>query len=210
MNRIRITFSKFDNAIWIGNLDLHRMWARVFRRNGMPIAYSQGFNPQPRIQFASALPLGLMSKCEILDVWLTEYMSVDEIKVCLSDSLPRGIEINDIKMVDLKEKSLQSQLSSVEYSVYLDGSISRSELLNCVSIFMVRDQIQRKLRGKEYDLRPLVESLDVNGCNDSLVLVMRLTSKPSKTGRAGEVLDELGINSKNIVRSGLFFVDNDE
>ena len=75
---------------------------------------------------------------------------------------------------------------------------------------MVRDQIQRKLRGKEYDLRPLVESLDVNGCNDSLVLVMRLTSKPSKTGRAGEVLDELGINSKNIVRSGLFFVDNDE
>ncbi|SVD14292.1 uncharacterized protein METZ01_LOCUS367146, partial [marine metagenome] len=120
MYRIRITFSKYGKARWIGNLDLHRTWARILRRAGVPIAYSQGFNPQPKMQLASALPLGIVSICEILDIWVIEPISNDRLKNDLAISLPSGIEIIQIVETDLNEKSLQSRLRAAEYVIELE------------------------------------------------------------------------------------------
>ena len=100
MYRMRITFSKFGKARWIGNLDLHRTWARILRRAKVPIAYSQGFNPQPRMQLASALPLGVVSQCEILDIWVLEPISTDSLKNDLAIGVPSGIEVIEIVEVD--------------------------------------------------------------------------------------------------------------
>ena len=128
MYRIRITFSKFGKARWIGNLDLHRTWARILRRAGVPIAYSQGFNPQPRMQLASALPLGIMSECELLDIWVLENISTDILQKDLATGLPSGIEVIKIVGVELKEKSLQSRLLAAEYLIELGDYIDIYEL----------------------------------------------------------------------------------
>ena len=75
--RIRITFSKSGAMQYVGHLDLHRSWERTFRRSGLPLAYSQGFHPQPRLNLACALPRGFTSQCEIFDAWLEQDVPID-------------------------------------------------------------------------------------------------------------------------------------
>ena len=68
--RLRITFSKTGSLRYTGHLDLQTVWERTARRAGLTLAYTQGFHPGPRIQIASALPLGIAGTAEIVDLWL--------------------------------------------------------------------------------------------------------------------------------------------
>ena len=70
--RIRVTFSKTYHMRYTSHLDVHRTWERTLRRARLPLAYSQGFNPRPKINLAAALPLGFTSDCEIVEFWLDE------------------------------------------------------------------------------------------------------------------------------------------
>ena len=78
--RLRLTFTKTDSLKYIGHLDLHRTLERTLRRAGLPIAYSQGFNPQPRMNLAEALPLGITSECEVMDVWCEKPIDLEQAK----------------------------------------------------------------------------------------------------------------------------------
>ena len=77
--RLRLTFAKTEAMRFTGHLDLHHTWERTFRRAGLPLAYSQGFNPHPRLNLASALPLGFTSECEVIDVWLEQEMEPEQV-----------------------------------------------------------------------------------------------------------------------------------
>ena len=70
--RLRARFAKRESLKYISHLDLARTWERVFRRAGLPVVYSQGFNPRPRFQIAAALPVGVTGQSELLDIWLSE------------------------------------------------------------------------------------------------------------------------------------------
>src|SRR5512136_2023173 len=70
--RLRIVFSKTGSLRYTGHLDLQTVWERTVRRAGLPLAYTHGFHPGPKIQIASALPLGFIGRCEIVDIWLQE------------------------------------------------------------------------------------------------------------------------------------------
>ena len=70
--RIRIQFTKEGALRYISHLDLHSLMERSTRRAGLPLAYSQGFHPQPKIQLAAALALGFASTAELVDIWLND------------------------------------------------------------------------------------------------------------------------------------------
>ena len=210
MYRMRITFSKFGKARWIGNLDLHRTWARILRRAKVPIAYSQGFNPQPRMQLASALPLGSMSECEILDIWVLEAITTATLQNNLATGLPSGIEVIEITAVDLKEKSLQSRLRAAEYIIELEDYIDLNVLQEIIDKLLNMKSIIRQNRGKDYDMRALIQELDiVSGDSIPQKMFVRLSACPGATGRPSELLEYMGINAKSINRTKLLFVDND-
>ncbi len=78
--RVRILFAKTDAMRFIGNLDLHKAWERSCRRAGLPLAYSQGYNPQPKLNLASALPLGFTSQAELIDIWLEQVLPLAAIE----------------------------------------------------------------------------------------------------------------------------------
>ncbi len=115
--RIRIFFSKNEAMRFTGHLDLHKTWERIFRRAGLPLAYSQGFHPQPRLNLACALPLGFTSQAEILDAWLENPMSLQDVQTELGHAAPPGIAIDQIEEVDQKDPALQTQVSSSEYII---------------------------------------------------------------------------------------------
>ena len=193
MMRIRITFSKTEAMRYTGHLDLHRAWERTFRRAGLPIAYSQGFHPQPRINLACALPLGFTSICDLADAWLDHDLPVSHIEQALVNNLPPGIIIQHIEGIDSHLPSLQSQVVSAVYSITCSERIPN--LSEKITIIQNSTSLPRERRNKSYDLRLLIEELyqakDDNP--DHPHLILRMAAREGATGRPEEVLAVMGI-----------------
>lgn len=206
--RARITFSKQGALRYIGHLDLHRVWERAMRRADLPLAYSQGFHPQPKISLAAALPLGFSSRAEVLDVRLNEEIPAGEISERLKDNLPPDIKITDVRIVDENLPALQTRTLSAAYDVHLTEPVDGSGLKRGVEELMMSESLIRERRGKTYDLRPLIEMLSVIEQADGRVwLKMTLAAREGATGRPEEVLSALGIepDSARVERTRLIF-----
>lgn len=206
--RARITFTKQGALRYTGHLDLHRLWERAMRRAELPLSYSQGFHPQPKISLASALPLGFSSLGEVLDVRLNEDMSTEDIATRLKDSLPMDIKITGVEIVDEQAPALQTQVLSAAYNVHLTEPVDGSELTRKAGELMMSESLPRERRGKFYDLRPLIEMLSVvTDANGTVWLRMTLSAREGATGRPEEVLNALGIEPEytRIERTRLIF-----
>lgn len=188
--RIRITFAKQGALRYTGHLDLHRLWERAARRAELPLAYSQGFHPQPKMTIAAALPLGFSSRCEVIDMRLEHDVPLDGLCDKLQGTLPTGIQVFNVESVDEKSPALQTQVASAEYEVHLTEAVDSSELKRRIDSVMESESIIRERRGKTYDLRPLMEELNLSSEGK---IFMRLAAREGATGRPEEVLDILGI-----------------
>lgn len=188
--RIRITFSKLGALRYTGHLDLHRLWERAARRAELPLAYSQGFHPQPKMNIAAALPLGFSSRCEVLDMRLEHEISLEGLREQLQETLPPGIQVASIEKVDDKLPALQTLVNSAEYEITLMEAVDGAELKRKIDSVMESSSIIRERRGKTYDLRPLIYELKPENGDK---IFMRLAAREGATGRPEEVLDLLGI-----------------
>jgi radical SAM-linked protein len=201
--RIRITFAKQGALRYIGHLDLHKMWESATRRAGIALAYSQGFHPQPKIQLASALPLGFSSRCEVADMWVEDEVTED-FQTRLQTALPPGIIIQNTIQVDDRAPALQTQVTASEFDIVLLDEIDPDALTRRLSAALEADSIPRERRGKPYDLRPLIETLTFSP-SPTASLRMRLTAREGATGRPEEVLAvlEIPLESTRIERTKL-------
>jgi len=100
--RLRLVFAKKKQIKYIGHLDLVLAWERALRRAQMPLAYSKGFNPHPKIQVASSLPLGATSSAEIMDIILNQPVPPAEALARIRAALPLGLELHSVEEVPLK------------------------------------------------------------------------------------------------------------
>jgi len=206
--RARITFTKQGALRYTGHLDLHRLWERAMRRAGLPLTYSQGFHPQPKISLASALPLGFSSRGEVLDVRFNDELATQEIADRLKGSLPRDIQITQVESVDERAPALQTQVLSAEYDVQLTEPVDGAKLKRRIDEAMQAKSLPRERRGKFYDLRLLIESLGFEeNPNGKKHLLMTLSAREGATGRPEEVLNVLGIEPEctRIERTKLIF-----
>jgi radical SAM-linked protein len=193
MIRVRVHYKKGEALQYVANLDLHRIWERTFRRAQIPLAYSQGFHPQPRMHQACPLPLGFTSRCEMLDFWCDPDLPLDELQSRLVTTVQPGIEIQTLEEVPLKSTSLQAAVETSLYRVTLNESVVSSDLEETVEKLVTATTCPRERRGKPYDLRALIKELRFEPGTPPAI-EMRLLVLPGATGRPEEVLDELGIN----------------
>ena len=202
--RIRITFAKQGALRYTGHLDLHRLWERAARRAELPLAYSQGFHPQPKMNLASALPLGFSSRCEVLDMRLEHEIPLEGLHEKLQNTLPTGIQVTSVESVDEKLPALQTLVASAEYEVTFTEAVDVFVLDRRIESAMDAESIIRERRGKTYDLRPLMEELKFEPPDK---IFMRLAAREGATGRPEEVLDILGIafETTRIERTQLHF-----
>lgn len=206
--RARITFTKQGALRYTGHLDLHRLWERAMRRADLPLSYSKGFHPQPKISIAAALPLGFSSRAEVVDVRFNEEISTEEIASRLKDNLPVDIKVTKVEGVDEHAPALQTQVRSAMYEVRLTEPVDRSDLTRKVGELMMSESLPRERRGKSYDLRPLIETLDVvTEANGKVSLRMTLSARDGATGRPEEVLNMLDIEPEytSVERTRLIF-----
>jgi radical SAM-linked protein len=194
--RLRIVFSKTGWLIYSSHLDLMRAWERALRRAGLPLAYSRGYNPRPKLQLARALPLGHVGEQEILDVWLEETIAVADVTRMTVPVLPEGLTISQVRQVDPKGPAMQTQVIGTAYRVTVEWDERLEKVKSRVERALSADELSHERRGKRYDLRPLIEDLRVTGVvEDEVTLRMELAARPGATGRPEAVLDVLGMGS---------------
>ena len=198
--RLRITFSKTGTLRYTGHLDLQTVWERTARRASLSLAYTHGFHPGPKIQIASALPLGFAGNAEIVDVWLdSDPGDAAETQNRLQAGAPPGLTILQIETVDEHGPALQTQVVSAEYLVTLLQPPSGPDLQQRLDDLLGASSLPRTRRDKPYDLRTLIEELTLTrtsgaqGDGQAMQICMRLSARDGATGRPEELLDALGI-----------------
>ncbi len=192
--RYRLTFCKEEPLRFTGHLDIHRAWERTFRRAGLPLAYSQGFNPRPRINIGSALPLGYTSSAELLDFWLEEEVETKTIAKALIHAQAPGLHVREVLRLETKQPALQTQIQYAAYLVHLDDPPPIAEIQAAINALMDAVTLPRERRGKSYDLRPLIETLQAKQSDGTIQLEMTLRAREGATGRPGEVLRAMNID----------------
>jgi radical SAM-linked protein len=199
MWRLRLRFGRGEEVKFISHLDIVRFWERAFRRAGIPLAYSQGFTPHPRLSVAAPLAVGVTSEAELMDIWLNRWMPPQSFMMMVKHQLPVGFDIFDAWEVGLNAPSLQCSLAFAEY---------RSEVRSERDGQWLRDSIHSLLQAKElpwhhyrgarihfYDLRALIDELWViDACDSLCVLGMRLRCDANSSGRPEQVVAALGFS----------------
>lgn len=195
MIRIRLSHSKSGALRYTGNLDMQKVWERAFRRARLPLAYSQGFHPQPRINQACPLPLGFTSTAELLDVWLTDEMPLDQVRAAVEMAIPGGLKIQAIDTVELHAPALQTQVDTVDYVITMHQPVDAAILHHRICELMDSAAVMRERRGKMYNLRPLIVAMRIlEPVGDPVKLFLTLTVREGATGRPEEVLLALGLD----------------
>jgi radical SAM-linked protein len=211
--RLRITFSKDSWLIYSSHLDLMRVWERALRRGGVPLAYSGGYNPHPKIQLAQALPLGHIGEEELIDVWLEEPRPLENVTQSLLPVLPNGLGIKQIRQVDPRAPAMQTQVVATTCRVTVDWDKPSQAIDARIERALAQEELPHKRRGKRYNVRPLIEALWLEKVIEGkAVLGTRLSARPTATGRPEAVLDVLGLGEAfaRYQRTGLILSPDSE
>ncbi len=197
MQRLRIRFSKKDALKFLSHLDLLRLWERAMRRAGLPLAYSEGFSPHPRLSFAAPLPVGVTSDAELTDIFLSRWIAPQAFAARLREQLPRAIQLTDVQTCALEAPALSTTIMAAEYRVVAAASIEESQARAEISRLLEAKTIPwSHLRGTEthcYDLRKLINDIWlIKADGKSLAIGMRLRCDTSGSGRPDQVYKALG------------------
>lgn len=198
VQRLLVNFG-CDNALkYISHLDLMRVWERVLRRAGVPVLYSEGFSPHPRIALASPLAVGVSSEAEKLDIVLERRVKTVDIEADLLPQLPRGMTLLGVEELPLKLPSLQSLTRAARYSVEVEDDRTPDAWRTAITELLARESIPwEHSRGdniKRYDLRPLLYEIElVEAIDGHARLHLRLRNDEQGAGRPEQVTRALGV-----------------
>lgn len=194
--RLRVVFGKGGALQYCSHLDLARVWERTLRRAGLPLAYSHGFNPRPKLQLAAALPLGHTSGGEVLDIWLERPVNTEAAAAALGGVLPEGLTVGAVKEVLLSAPALQAQIISAEYLATVEWSEPAQQVEARIAQLLASAEVPYDRRGRIANLRPLIERLWLERTGDGCaVLGMQLAARASATARPEAVLEALGMGT---------------
>lgn len=184
---MRIKFTKYGDMIYISHLDVQRLFQRVFRRAGIELTFSQGFNPHPKMSYGNALALGIESFGEYVDIEIEDDISPDELIKRINSELPDGMEF--VKCIQLQggEKSLAANIEYGKYEFiipninkndfkFINGKIS--EIINMDEILVSKKNKKGKI--VELNIRPLIIDLNVIGVDSDNLRIGGMLATGSK------------------------------
>ncbi len=197
--RLRFRYRVSEAAVSVSQRELVRAWAGAIKDAGFKLAYSGGKRTTPQIAIAAPLPFGVTSDCELAEAYLSEAAPADVALREVARRMPAGIEPIAVEEVGVSAPSLQSQLRWAEYEVAVEaGLVDERCLRESIGRILTADSLpteyRREKRVRQYDLRPLVLDLRLEGRRARrFIVAMRLRAEPEMTGRADQVAIALGV-----------------
>ena len=184
MIKIRAVYEKRGRSKYISHLDLNRCMQRTFKRSGIPVWYTEGFNPHIYINFALPLSLGYESGCEIMDFNITEEMPLKNLIENLNRAMPEGIFIKKIYTPTTKHTAIKF----ADFKIAFSGNVAES-----FNAFIGREHIntikKTKKGEKEIDLKPDIKVVSLEETEGKTILVLRLPAGTEKNLNPSLVTD---------------------
>lgn len=179
--RMQAVFEKSERIRHIGHLDIQRAVQRGLRRSGVPVAYSNGFNPHIQVSFASALSTGACGLREIMDVKMAEEISPEEFLSRMNAAMPPELRLKSARAVDDRYPALSAELRAGSYEILLREKEQADRLIPAIVPMMAQPTIpvNRKSKSgiKEVDMKPLIYAL--SGKERTIYATLMLTEKES-------------------------------
>ena len=199
MLRLRIRFCRGEELKFISHLDIIRLWVRALRRAHIPLEYSEGFSPHPKISVAVPLSVGVTADNELMDVFVNRTISPHWFMDTVNRQLPPGIQALDVSPIGFNVPSLQSQVRFAQYEVEIETNKRDDEVQGLIDHLLSMETIpwhhQRDTGRRNYDLRALIDDVWLIGCQPAYcTLGMRLRCDEGGSGRPEQVALALGFS----------------
>ncbi|MFJ8020113.1 TIGR03936 family radical SAM-associated protein [Streptomyces sp. NPDC096311] len=163
MQRIRLRYTKRGRLRFTSHRDFQRAFERALRRAEVPMAYSAGFTPHPKVSYANAAPTGTGSEAEYLEIALTQTRDPQKLRELLDESMPVGLDI--IEAVEARTSGLADRLTASVWELRLDG-VAPEDAARAVEAFRSADTVEVQRRTKNgmrtFDARGAVASLEAH------------------------------------------------
>ncbi|MER0245600.1 TIGR03936 family radical SAM-associated protein [Streptomyces sp. HSW2009] len=186
MQRIRLRYTKRGRLRFTSHRDFQRAFERALRRAEVPMAYSAGFTPHPKVSYANAAPTGTGSEAEYLEIQLAERRDPEQVRTLLNTSLPDGLDITDA--VEAATSGLADRLQASVWELRLDG-VEHTVAADAVGAFLAAEivEVQRRTKNglRTFDARAAVAGLEalpgqadrpgVEGCAILRLVVRHMT-----------------------------------
>lgn len=197
---VRIKFSKTGDLMYISHLDLSRTMQRIMVRAGVDIWYSEGFNPQPRIVFALPLPVGVESKCELMDIKINQPMSFEEIKERIQNNFPSDMCVLDVYAPEVKFKNI----CYADYTIKLVSPKINSNTCDEINNLFSKECIitkRSKSGEKEVDIRDFIKKISATS-NDNCIVINAIVSAGNESNLNPDLIVEAIRRYLNLLNSG--------
>jgi radical SAM-linked protein len=178
---VRLSYAKEGPAKYLSGLEIQSLWGRVFRRAGLPLAYSQGFNPSPKLSLSPALAVGAESEVEYLEAEFALPVPSADVPVKLAPHLPAGIRVTGVKGIPpgsprLSEFDIASDWTLRPVPPFpLPGEVTPGRAAERLAAFRASDRhplvLTREDRTSEIDLKPIVRTFGVNPDGISITII---------------------------------------
>jgi len=176
--RMLIRFGKNPRLRFISHLDLQRFLHMALNRTGLPIKYSEGFNPHPLMAFGSALALGWTSEYELLDVKLNSPMGRKRCEDAMRFALPEDLPVLEVKLLEDRAPSIMASVYASDYEIRLSGETAQA-IIDEIPAFLAAEEVmamkKSKSGEKEINIRPL--ALSVEKMEGGIAARLMLTEK---------------------------------
>lgn len=170
----RILFEKKGNAVWISHLDLMRLFQRAFKRAGLPLTHTQGFNPRPSVSIALPLSVGVESGCELLDFELDgDKVANRIIRGKLNDYLVPGIRVLKVydNMQKIRNLSLLDTIVTMEY----DGGVPENAVQQLEALFSQEEVlVEKKTKNngiQDQNIVPMIRSIEITQADGNTIAI---------------------------------------
>jgi radical SAM family uncharacterized protein/radical SAM-linked protein len=196
--KYRLTYTKTGRAAFLGHLELKRLLERAFRRAELPLRYSSGFSPEPRISYSSPVPLGVESTAELLDLDLVESVEAAELIERANAQLPEGVVIYNARLISPKAPSITASVAKIKWRLdpaSSGRSFAGTELKQRIAEFLNSREIPftkvRKNKVRKVNMRDFVDSIELRE-NGRIELTMNvLRELQIRAAQVAQVLLEL-------------------
>ena len=217
--RVRVWYAKGESIKFISHHDEFRLWERALRRADLPLLYKQGFNPQPHLQFAAPLGVGITGRHEPLDIVLSPPLPVAEVAARLRAKVPPGVLVHSVEEIPPTGEALHPWIVGADYTILLHtapGELDDALLAERIAGFLKQATIWRERERKgsryTYNLRPLVlelAALGYDAAHEEHSIFLRVQMRNGATGRPDEVVDALGFDdfARTLRRERIYFAN---
>lgn len=206
--RLLMRFQKNEEVKYISHLDMQRLFQRALRRAKLPCAYSQGFNPHLLISFAAALPVGVCSESEYVEVQLEKFIHPLECMKRLNEVLPNGVRVTNATEPKDTYPNVGSVIAIAEYTLIPEKADDYTQILKEL---LALDTIEIEKKTKKgmamVNVRPMIHRLSlVNG--NILATLSCSNSENLRADKLQEILEGKGIKIEKTVRKSIFIINN--